>query len=310
MLDTFRYQWDHCPPYRQWCDLLGVEASHVDQWAKIPFLPIEVFRQAKVYSSAVEHDAELVFTSSGTTSAQTSQHFVASAEHYIETFTDGFTKFYGDPAAWSIFALLPGYLDRKGSSLVYMVDKLHKVNALRGGFFSDNIDLFHESLVRAVGRGERIMVVGVTFALVSYAERFRIGLPAGSVVMETGGMKGRGREIARAELHAMLGKAFGVDAIHSEYGMTELLSQGYSPGGGVFYPIDTLRVVGRALDNPLEIVPAAAGRVVGLNVVDLANLYSCSFLATGDKGTVHPDGSFEVHGRIEGEILRGCNMLL
>ncbi len=308
LLRLYRHQWEVCEPYRKWCELLGRVPSVVDDYKQIPFLPIEFFRTHRVYSAACA-DAELTFTSSGTTGADTSVHYVASADRYERAFMDGFRKFYGDPSQYSIFALLPSYLERSGSSLVYMVNHLHAFNPTCGGFFLNDLQQFHDALLEACARGEKIFVIGVTFALVDYARNFNIELPHDAIVMETGGMKGRGRAIEREELHALLSTSFSVPVVHSEYGMTELLSQGYSRCEGLFYPTDSLRVVGRSLENPLEIHWEGSPSRVGLNIIDLANEDSCSFIATGDWGYTHSDGTFRIAGRIEGEILRGCNML-
>ncbi len=280
-LDIFRTQAHECEPYSRYLELLGVDASRVDNLAEVPFMPIEFFRTQRVYCA--EHKEELVFSSSGTTGAETSHHYVASAELYQESFMAGFRQFLGDPSAYKLVTLLPSY--RPGSSLLYMIDHLQR----------------HCT-------GERVLLWGVTFALLEAARSGEMGvLPPGSIVIETGGMKGRAQEITTEELHRELCEGFGVERVASEYGMCELLSQAYSLGGGLFSPSQTMRVVGRSLTNPLN--GAAIGQECGLNVIDLANRYSCSFLATGDGGVVYEDGTFRVLGRLQGEILRGCNML-
>ncbi len=308
LLRLYRHQFEVCEPYRQWCELLGRVPAAVSDYRAIPFLPIEFFRTHRVYSSSCG-EPELTFTSSGTTGADTSVHYVASAGRYEKAFMDGFKKFYGNPSQYSIFALLPNYLERSGSSLVYMVNHLHSFNPTKGGFFLNDLQLFHNALLEASSRGEKILIIGVTFALVDYARAHKIELPEGAIVMETGGMKGRGRAIEREELHELLSASFSVPVVHSEYGMTELLSQGYSQGEGLFSPIDSLAVVGRSLENPLDVCWEGDSSRVGLNIIDLANEDSCSFIATGDWGHAYSDGTFRIGGRIEGEILRGCNML-
>lgn len=286
-LEAFRFQAEFCEPYRLYLELLGVEPTSVMQFSEIPYLPIEIFRTHTLYSveslcGGVE-GAELTFSSSGTSGGDTSTHYVYSEELYKASFMSGFEEFYGDASQYRLLTMLPSY--RQGSSLLYMVRELEQHC-----------------------RGERLLLLGVTFALLEAARSGELGrLPKGSIVIETGGMKGRNYQIEREDLHRELCEAFGVDEIHSEYGMCELLSQAYSKGRGLFRPSSSMRVFGRRLDNPLEM--GECGELVGLNIVDLSNWHSCSFLATGDRGYVYEDGSFEVLGRIEGEILRGCNML-
>lgn len=305
-LQLFQTQYLRCTPYKQWCDALGIRPEEVKTTRDIPFLPIEFFRTHRIYSDNTT--PQLTFASSGTTSEQTSHHYVARAENYIQAFTRGFEEFYGNPGQYSFFALLPGYLERQNSSLAYMVQHLQAQNPTHGGFFLNNLPQFHKQLLRAIENNERIFIIGVTFAMVDYANQYKIALPPDAIVMETGGMKGRHREISRHELHTLLKNSFSTDNIHSEYGMTELLSQAYAAAGTRFRPTSTMRVVGRSLTNPLEIL-SPADQLVGLNIIDLANTDSCCFIATGDCGRVFEDGSFEVQGRIEGHILRGCNML-
>lgn len=280
-LEVFEHQVAHSDIYRRYVDLLGIDVSSVTTIEDIPFLPIEFFRSHRIYSA--QNEPQLIFSSSGTTGADTSHHYVASAARYEQSILDGFTHFYGDPSQYELRTLLPSYRD--GSSLLYMV-----------------------SILRPLCTGQRVLLLGVTFALLEEACSGKCQkLPADSIVMETGGMKGRMQQIEREQLHGQLCRAFGVERIHSEYGMCELLSQSYSDGDGIFRPSPSMRVMTRRLDNPLR--AAQVGEVGGINVVDLNNIDSCSFIATADRGIVHADGSFEVLGRIEGEILRGCNML-
>lgn len=278
-LELFKVQAERCQPYRQYIDLLELDIAKVDTLEKIPFLPIEIFRSHRVYCANSE--PELVFSSSGTTGEQTSHHYVASSALYEQSFIEAFEHFYGSPSQYSLHTMLPSY--REGSSLLYMVERL-----------------------REHCTGSKVLLLGVTFALLEAARNGYWG-PRPSVVMETGGMKGRDYQISREALHAELCTAFGVDRVHSEYGMCELLSQAYSSGEGIFRAPPSMRVLIRDLRDPLKLV--AHGQMGGINVVDLSNLYSCAFIATGDRGVQHTDGSFEVLGRIEGEILRGCNML-
>lgn len=305
ILSLFGHQYENCDVYRRWCDALGVDPSTVLRVEDVPFLPIELFKSDRVYCG--KNDPETWFESSGTSGGDTSRHFVGSVERYRSSYEAGFEKFYGNPSEWSFFGLLPMYLERPHSSLAMMVEGLQGKNVDRGGFFLDDFDGLQDALNKAIENQEKIFLIGVTFALVEFAKSHKIVLPKESVVMETGGMKGRGRAIERGELHCLLGNAFGVSKIHSEYGMTELLSQAYSDGDGIFRCSDSMIVLGRDLLNPLKVV--SAGDRVGLNVVDLSNVDSCAFIATGDMGKVYQDGRFEVFGRIEGEIARGCNML-
>lgn len=287
-LEVFRHQAANCEPYGRYLSLLGVAPQGVDSVQGIPFMPIELFRGHRVYcggSGGVEGEGEpeLEFSSSGTTGVETSTHYVASAELYTQSFRSGFREFFGDLGQYRLQTLLPSY--REGSSLLYMIEDF-----------------------RGLMQGDRLIVWGVTFALLEAARTGSLGtLPSDTIIIETGGMKGRGQEISRPELYKELRRGFGVERIYSEYGMCELLSQAYSLEPGVFKPSSTMRVVGRRLDNPL--LPEETGKLCGINIIDLCNYHSCSFLATGDRGVVHSDGSFEIHGRIEGEILRGCNML-
>lgn len=298
-METYHFQVEHCAPYGRYVSLIGAQ---VERFEDIPFLPIELFKTQKIYCSKAKPEA--TFTSSGTTGSETSRHYVASLKLYEQSFINCFRYFYGEPSEYSIFSLLPSYLEREGSSLAYMAEYLHKLNPTKGGFYLYDFSKLATELSRAKDNGEKILLLGVTFALLDFAEQFRADL-SGTVVMETGGMKGRKREIPREELHKILCNSFNVDNIHSEYGMTEMLSQGYSRGGGVFRCPPWVDVSLRSLQNPL----ASAEIKGGINIIDLANRHSCSFLATGDYGRLNEDGSFEIAGRISGEQLRGCNML-
>ncbi len=280
-LEAFAFQAERCEPYRRYVEALGIDPRRVDTLEKIPFMPIELFRSQKIYCS--DGEPQYLFSSSGTTSSDTSTHYVASAQLYIDSYLSGFREFFGDPGDYKLITKLPSY--RPESSLLTMIRGLQELCT-----------------------GERVIVWGVTFELLREAQSGEaVKLPEGSIVLETGGMKGRSQEVERGELHRLLCEAYGVETIYSEYGMCELLSQGYSSGGGIFKPSTTMRVVGRSLDNPLR--SAQCNTPCGLNIIDLANWYSCSFIATADKGTLYADGTFEVHGRIEGEILRGCTLM-
>ena len=296
-LELFRYQSTHCAPYRLYLQIMGIDPAEVVDVEQIPFLPIEVFKSQKVYCGAEE--PEVCFTSSATTGMTPSKHYMASLGDYEVAFTAAYEQFYeGMP----IYALLPCYLEREGSSLVYMVDRL--IARYGGGFFLDN----HAALVEALNNDPRPKILlGVSYALLDLAEE-GVRLPANTIVMETGGMKGRRKELSKSELHAVLCNAFGVSEIHSEYGMAELTSQAYSSGGGVFKVPAWLRVVVRDVNNPLRML--SAGQRGGVNIIDLANRYSCAFLQTQDMGRVWPDGTFALEGRISGADIRGCNLLV
>lgn len=315
-LEVFRFQAEHCAPYRQYLDLLGIPspAESVQSVDEIPYLPVEFFKSHRIYAAVTPEplQPQAIFTSSGTTGAMTSQHYVADLSLYEESFTKGFEYFYGPAAEKSLFALLPSYLERTGSSLVYMAEQLQIQNKAHGGFYLHEYDKLTTDLQKAVQKGEQILLLGVAFALLDYADflteqNTALSLPPDTIVMETGGMKGRRREISRETMHQTLCQAFGVDHIHSEYGMTELLSQAYSDGEGLFRCPPWMRVTVRDLQNPLKTDRVGQG---GVNIIDLANLYSCSFIAVQDRGIVYPDGTFSIQGRIEGAQLRGCNMLI
>lgn len=312
-LAVFRFQAWGCEPYRRYVDLLGIDPAAVGSIGEVPYLPVEFFRSHRVWSAAGDREPETVFTSSGTTGTETSRHYVCSTALYDEAFTRGFERFYGAAEGWSIFALLPSYMERSGSSLVWMVERLQTKNGACGGFYLYNHDKLTVDLEIAAQRGEKILLIGVSFALLDYAEYLSgrgiaLRLPADAVVMETGGMKGRRREVSRETMHDAFRRAFGVERVHSEYGMTELLSQAYSAGEGLFRCSPWMRVATRDLQSPLQPIPA--GETGGIDVIDLANLWSCSFLAIQDRGIVYPDGSFRVLGRVEGAQIRGCNMLI
>ncbi|MCD8186987.1 MAG: acyltransferase [Rikenellaceae bacterium] len=302
-LEIFRFQAEHCPPYRQYIGYLGIEPASIDRVESIPCLPVGLFKTHRVYGAA--HPPEMVFTSSATTGQVPARHYVADLSLYEASFAEGFRKFYGHPAEYDIFALLPNYLQRSGSSLIYMVDRLIGTGG-GGGFFLHDHRALVQGVERAAARGRKILLWGVSFALWDLAEQYRLEVPK-LTVLETGGMKGYREEITREELHAILSERFGVSAIHSEYGMAELLSQAYSSGQGLFRSPPWMQVCIRDLYDPFERVPA--GRTGGVNVIDLANLFSCSFLETQDLGINLADGSFRIQGRIDKTEIRGCNLM-
>lgn len=312
-LEVFRFQARACEPYRRYVELLGIDPEAISSIEEVPYLPVEFFKSHRVWSATSTKEPETVFTSSGTTGVETSRHYICSTALYDEAFTAGFERFYGAAAGWSIFALLPSYMERSGSSLVWMVERLQAKNGACGGFYLYDHDKLTADLEIAAQRGEKILLIGVAFALLDYAEYLsdrgiELHLPADAVVMETGGMKGRRREVSRETMHDTFRRAFGVADVHSEYGMTELLSQAYSAGGGLFRCPPWMRVATRDLQSPLQRLKA--GETGGIDITDLANLWSCSFIAVQDRGIVYPDGSFRVLGRVEGAQIRGCNMLI
>jgi hypothetical protein len=238
----------------------------------------------------------------------TSRHLVTDVSWYEESFRTGFELFYGPISNYTIFALLPSYLERGDSSLIYMVEDLIKQsNDPASGFFLYNHDELYHQLKKQQQQQKPTVLIGVTYALLDLIEQYQINFP-GLIVMETGGMKGRRKEMIREDLHTQLCKGFGVNAIHSEYGMTELLSQAYSTGNGIFNCPPWMRILIRDTNDPLSLLEN--GKAGGINIIDLANINSCSFIATQDLGQIHPDGSFEVLGRFDNADIRGCNLLI
>jgi len=305
-LQVFRRQAQHCAVYHDFIQALGVNPENVDSVEKIPFLPIGFFKSHKVVSSRDE--VEIIFTSSGTTGMITSSHYVTDKTWYEDSFRNAFRLFYGDIKSYTVLALLPSYLEREGSSLIYMADNLIKQsNNADSGFFLYNHDELAAQLKKQQELNKPTLLIGVTFALLDFIENHQINFP-GLIVMETGGMKGRRKEMIREELHRDLCRGFGVTAIHSEYGMTELLSQAYSKGDGIFECPPWMRIITRDTNDPLTVLNTQA--VGGINVIDLANINSCSFIATQDLGKVYADGSFEVLGRFDNADIRGCNLLI
>lgn len=300
-LALFRYQAEHCPPYAEYVRLIGVDPASVTRVEDIPMLPIEIFKSHKVYCG--ENEPQIIFTSSATTGMVQSRHYVEDLSLYERTFTEAFRQFYGDERECSIYALLPSYLEREGSSLVYMVDRL-LAQCGGGGFYLND----YEKLLRDMSRDDNPKILlGVTYALLDLAENYAPQLE-NTVVMETGGMKGRRKELPKSELHKILCSAFGVEKIHSEYGMAELMSQAYSFGKGLFRTPKWMRVLVRDVNNPFARL--AAGRRGGLDIIDLANRSSCAFIATQDMGIRYEDGSFRIEGRISQSDVRGCNLLV
>ncbi len=305
-LKVFNHQFENNKVYRSFCDLLYVHPSEINSIDNIPFLPIQFFKTHDVLSSKA--NIEATFTSSGTTGTATSRHLVTDLSVYTKSYLKGFQQFYGNIEHYVVLALLPSYLERKGSSLIYMVDDLitRSKNA-ESGFFLENHQELAKKLHYFDKNGQKVLLIGVSFALLDLVEDHLFELN-NTIVMETGGMKGRRKELIRTELHAILKKGFGVSEIHSEYGMTELLSQAYSKGNGVFQCPPWMNVLTRDTEDALSILPNK--KTGGLNIIDLANYNSCSFIATQDLGKVFSDGSFEVLGRFDHSDIRGCNLMI
>ncbi len=304
--EVFAFQYTHNAVYRKFCMALGRSPGSVASLRDIPFLPIEVFKSKRV--TAFQEQETHVFTSSGTTQSGSSRHFVYDLSVYHRSFLSGFHQFYGDPADWCILALLPAYLERQGSSLVYMARHLMEASGHPlGGFYLDDFGKLASQLRTLVSGGQKVLLLGVSFAMLDLAEAFPMDLRQ-TVVMETGGMKGRRKEMLRKELHEILKSAFQTQSIHSEYGMTELFSQAYSGGEGVFRCPPWMRVLIRDGRDPLSWTDT--GRMGGINVVDLANVYSCSFIATQDLGRMNDAGDFWVEGRFDHSDVRGCNLMV
>ena len=304
-LRLFRYQAAHVPAYREFVRLLGVKPESVDAISDIPFMPVEFFKSHKIHDS--NSDPMLCFESSRTTGTLPSIHFVADPQIYEESFVESFRLFYGDPSKYCILALLPGYLERGNSSLVYMVDKLISMAAPGSGFYLDRLDDLANELVRMHELQRPCLLIGVTYALLDLFEKHPFNLPE-LLIMETGGMKGVRKELVRTELHQVLKSVTGAASIHSEYGMTELLSQAYSCTEGVFKSPPWMRVLVRSMHDPLgDFVSEGSGLA---NIIDLANVHSCAFLSTKDLAKVNKDGSFEILGRMDDSDIRGCNLMV
>ena len=305
-LNVFKHQFKNNKVYRSFCDLLYIHPSDVKKVDEIPFLPIQFFKNRRVISSLDE--VQETFSSSGTTGNTTSKHFVTDIELYKESYTKGFSHFYGEIKEYVVLALLPNYLERKGSSLVFMVDDLiKKTNNPESGFYLNNLSELAQKLQELDKKEQKVLLIGVSFALLDLIETKQFNLK-NTIIMETGGMKGRRKELIREELHQILQLGFGVDQIHSEYGMTELLSQAYSKGNGIFKTPPWMKILTRDTEDALTI--QQKGKTGGINVIDLANYNSCSFIATQDLGKVHQNNTFEIIGRFDNSDIRGCNLMI
>jgi len=305
-LAVFQHQFKHNKVYRSFCDLLFIHPSEVSKVEEIPFLPIQFFKSRKVLSSLDE--IQETFTSSGTTGSSVSKHLVTDINLYKQSYLRGFAHFYGDITEYTVLALLPNYLERNGSSLVFMVaDLIEKSKNTESGFYLDNIQELARKLVALDKRGQKTLLIGVSFALLDLIALQKFNLK-NTTVMETGGMKGRRKEMIREELHTLLQSGFGVTEIHSEYGMTELLSQGYSKGKGIFETPPWMKILTRDTEDALTI--NSLEKNGGINIIDLANYNSCSFIASQDLGKVHENETFEVLGRFDNSDIRGCNLMV
>lgn len=310
-LEIFRFQYDQNDIYRSYVNVLSVDPGDVKSLDKIPFLPINFFKTHRIKTGKFE--AEKVFESSGTTGSVTSHHPVKDQALYSLDFTLTFEKFYGPVAEWCILGLMP---ERENSSLVNMVTGLIEKSAHpSSGFYFQNPEDLIATISKLEAGEQKTILIGLTFALLDFAEKYSGYLPdvvKQTIIMETGGMKGRRQEITRQELHAILKKTLGVNQVHSEYGMTELLSQAYSKSDGLFVGPPWLKILVRDEEDPLRVRHLeGVGHIEGaINIIDLANVFSCSFIATSDAGRLYANGSFEILGRLDGSDLRGCSLMV
>ena len=304
-LNVFKFQFDNNKVYRSFCDLLYKHPSDVKHISDIPFLPIQFFKSREVLSTTAP--IKKTFSSSGTTGSITSKHLVSDLKLYEESYLKAFKHFYGNIEDYVVLALLPSYLEREGSSLIYMVnDLIEKSNRTESGFYLNNLEELASTLKVLEDKQQKTLLIGVSFALLDLVEAHQLNLKH-TTIMETGGMKGRRKEIIRQELHQILQNGFKVNQIHSEYGMTELLSQAYSKGHGIFECPPWMKILTRDTEDALTIQPP--NKTGGVNVIDLANINSCSFIATQDLGKVNENGEFEIIGRFDNSDIRGCNLM-
>ena len=305
-LKVFRFQYENNLVYKEFCDFLDTDIQKVKSLQRIPFLPIQFFKSHHVLSN---NDTEQeTFTSSGTTGMITSKHMVTDVSTYEQSYRNAFSAFYGNIEDYVVLALLPSYLERSGSSLIYMVnDLIAHSNNKNSGFYLHNYDELIGKLTELDKSGENVLLIGVTYALLDLIDKQNFQLK-NTIIMETGGMKGKRKEMIREELHAVLCNGFGVQSIHSEYGMTELLSQAYSLGNGIFECPAWMQLLIRDTQDAMSMV--AYGKTGGVNVIDLANINSCSFIATQDLGKKYANNSFEILGRFDNSDIRGCNLMV
>lgn len=305
-LDIFRFQFENNPVYQQYCSYLNIQPKDVNNFYDIPFLPVSLFKHNDVKTTSFETD--LIFESSGTTDTISSKHHVKKPELYKAGLLKTFEQFYGSPADYSFLALLPSYLERGSSSLVYMVNELMQHTKHTSDFYLHNHNELYERLLENEKLGQKTLLIGVTYALLDFADAYKMNLKH-TIVMETGGMKGRKKEITRDEVHQCLIQNLGLQKVHSEYGMTELLSQAYSEGDGIFVCPPAMKILARNEEDPFEIYSDNKTRKGVANIIDLFNLYSCSFIAVDDLITIYPNNSFSVSGRLDLAELRGCSLL-
>jgi phenylacetate-coenzyme A ligase PaaK-like adenylate-forming protein len=307
-LEIFNLQYNNNKVYKAFVDALGIKSKNVNMLTQIPFLPIEFFKAHKVITDIIEPKTTATFTSSGTTQTGTSFHYVNDIALYEQSFTKCFNLFFGKPSEYCVLALLPSYLERTGSSLVYMAQKLiDDSKHPKSGFYLDNYDDLINTIVQLKQQKQKTLLLGVSYALLDLADK-NISLSDNFIVMETGGMKGRRKEMLKEELHTTLKEKFKIETVTSEYGMTELLSQGYSLQNGLFQNPPWMRILTRDTSDPFSFTPS--NKTGGINVIDLANLNSCAFIATQDLGKVHPNNTFELMGRFDNSDIRGCNLLI
>lgn len=306
-LETFQYQYVNNITYQQYCNLIGKAKHNVNTITDIPFLPIEFFKKRKLVTSTKK--IEKIFTSSGTTGSLTSKHYVTNLKLYEKSYLKAFKHFYGKENDYCIIALLPSYLEREGSSLIYMTnDLIKKSKHHKSGFYLNNLDQLIGTIEELEKKQQKTLLIGVSFALLDLVEKQKFQLK-NTIIMETGGMKGRRKELTRYELHNTLKQGFGTKNIHSEYGMTELLSQAYSKENGLFECPPWMKIYLRNTENPLEPINSK-GKTGGINIIDLANLNSCSFIATQDLGKLYNNDKFEILGRFDNSDIRGCNLMV
>ena len=305
-LEVFQFQSKNNLVYKEFLHHLKTDVTKVNKISKIPFLPIQFFKSHTIVSS--KDKIQKTFLSSGTTGVVQSKHYVTDVTVYEESFTKGFEYFYGPIKDFTVLALLPSYLERDGSSLIYMVNSfINKSENSKSGFYLNNLEELSKNLQELDKNNKKVLLIGVSFALLDLVESFKFNLK-NTIIMETGGMKGRRKELIREELHDILGKGFGVETIHSEYGMTELLGQAYSKGNGIFECPPWMKILTRDPEDALTILPE--GKSGGMNIIDLANINSCSFIATQDLGKTYTNSTFEVLGRFDNSDIRGCNLLV
>ncbi|MDD2386395.1 MAG: acyltransferase [Bacteroidales bacterium] len=304
-VEAFKYQYQNNKTYREFCDLLNINTSNIDHPTKIPFIPIDFFKTHKLISGL--DNAEMILKSSGTSGSEISKHFVTDIKLYEQSFINNFDFFYGNPNKYAILGLLPSYLERTGSSLIYMVSKLCELSKnSMSGFYLNNYDDLNTHIIQLEKSHSKYILIGVSYALLDLAEKYSPKIQNG-IVMETGGMKGRRQELTKEELHKILAQSFSTQNIHSEYGMTELLSQAYSKNKGLFRSPPQMRTYIREHNDPLSVKKIGTGAI---NIIDLANINSCCFIATSDLGIVYKDNKFSISGRLDNADIRGCNLMV